>query len=230
LLDKIERTASKVWSCTKQAAFGDLIGLGVKNIVTSVLFPVPLNPLRGALISATLGMELRSCSKSLSTYVLNNIRTGLVGGAGAVVLALTIKALTKYLGISTIGLDAQKENEHFEACANYSLNKIVLAAGWEESWYRGFQLSLLKFGAEKFLPKKELALFPNGQMQVAALVSIVGQALVFGSAHLSNGTGITQFLYTSLGGILFGVIREEEGLLSSIVAHVTANFVGLKVL
>ena len=53
-------------------------------------------------------------------------------------------------------------------------------------------------------------------------IAIIGQALLFGMLHFYT----LQKIYATILGILFGIVKEKQGIKATIWMHMTVNFIG----
>ncbi|MDB6082118.1 MAG: hypothetical protein JWO53_1390 [Chlamydiia bacterium] len=94
----------------------------------------------------------------------------------------------------------------------------------EEIFFRGILQGSLKNSLLQELSKFSLVLSPGCINKVAATVAIVATAVLFGFAHqVICGYSIKDVWLSCGSGIVYGLLREKFGLVSSITAHMLNN-------
>lgn len=142
-----------------------------------------------------------------------------------------VKAFPYYVGIAVvleisglgdIGVNMEMSDAYEEAVFLNPFNAIVQAPVFEELVFRETIQTTFMVLAEQILPDSDIEVFST-QIKLSALVSIVATSILFGLAHLQNGTGLVQCVLATLSGLLLGYLKHEYGLSSSIAAHMTNN-------
>jgi len=134
-----------------------------------------------------------------------------------IIMAAVISAFVK----------SKMKKEYLEQLKNKQLLVTLGAPILEELIFRGamLQLSLLLIGFA--FPPALILPFLNTGLSIAAATAIFITTVIFGLAHASNAekNNFAQVATTFLGGLAFGFLAIQFGLLVAIGAHVLNNTV-----
>lgn len=158
------------------------------------------------------------------------VLTGIVAGVGQVLFFSQLsQCLYHYFpSIFEIASDEGMAKDYLEYILKNPFDVIVAAPILEELLFRGGLQTLVHFAVERAMTfcgidaDKEVDIVIC-KIKRAALISVFATSLIFGYCHLANGLGIGQVIFSTMGGISFGLLKETLGLQASMVSHMTNN-------
>lgn len=131
----------------------------------------------------------------------------------------------KSYNFSETSVEFQEENDWFIA-EDFTVEFIrttLFEAAYEEVIFREILPGIfLNPVSSAIFGDKEVEVFSH-KMKFASLVSIVASSVLFGAAHLSNGSGLGQAIPCAVAGFAYGMLRHKFGIISSISAHTIDN-------
>lgn len=150
------------------------------------------------------------------------VATGIKWGAAGLGINIILAGAIHLAGWSRV-LANQEAGEVYTKLLLENVFKVaVVIPVIEEVIFRVIVQGTFHWIAQKVFPDRDISIFSH-QIKLAALVSVVASAILFGLAHYSNGMGITQLVACTVMGLILGALREKTGILSSISAHITNN-------
>ncbi len=124
-------------------------------------------------------------------------------------------------GLASSLVDPAAAEEFLDGIDNF-WETAVLAPVVEEIIFRGILYGFLRDVMEALLPDYDVPIF-SFTVKLAALVAIVATAILFGWVHIANGIGVIHAILAGTTGVVYGILREKHGLISSTAAHMTNN-------
>lgn len=150
---------------------------------------------------------------------LPHFALGCAIAAGVLVINLVIATVVRFF------VKSEVKQDYLEMLENKQLLVTLGAPILEELIFRGamLQLSLLLIGLA--FPPALILPFLNTGLAIAAATAILITAVVFGLVHASNAekNNYAQVANAFLGGLAFGFLAIQFGLLVAIGAHVLNN-------
>ncbi len=142
------------------------------------------------------------------------IKAGLLAGAADFFCLTPIAAqLLSQGGIEVV----QELNEEGPYLARL-FDEVVWVPFLEEFICRVLILGACKWVAVKIVPDHPVEILGVVKLPLSTLVAIVASGIIFGALHFPDG-GLGLMLVCSMSGILYGIVKEQVGLLGSYVAH-----------
>jgi membrane protease YdiL (CAAX protease family) len=139
-----------------------------------------------------------------------------------ILLSACIGAAMLFTSRITSCIASIENNGSLEITQSLVRNDFMRTTLWapiqEELYYRGIVQGVLKWTASDILPDISFTIFSR-QIKLATLVAIIVTALLFGAEHSST----LQCINATIGGVVYGLLKEEFGIVSSIAAHCTHN-------
>jgi len=148
----------------------------------------------------------------------------LLGMAAGVAIGFTAIIITKALATLGIFKTEGKNSEYMKQLFAFPLLGTLIAPVAEELVFRGGIQPLLTRTLIWLVPTTT-AIFAGTGLSIAAAVSIVATAAIFGFAHIFNQhqNSHIQAIITAVEGVAFGILAAQFGLGASIAAHLTIN-------
>jgi len=122
-------------------------------------------------------------------------------------------------------VNLERMNKYIDFIMRNPKAVIVKGPVLEELVFRGLLQPVLTKGVAFIYGDKEIEVF-NHKIKIAEAVGVTASSVLFGMAHLTNGTGVQQVISTTLTGLVLGTLKNRYGLLSATSAHMTNNAIG----
>jgi len=137
-----------------------------------------------------------------------------------------MEIVERFLEISAPPSDAIRKStaDYVTLCKKIPIMVIVIGPCLEELIFRGVVQPCIRIATGRVMelcqinPAEEVD-FLVCKIKRANLISVLATSLLFGFSHLSNGTGISQAVTATIGGIVRGLLKEKLGLRISIASH-----------
>ena len=158
---------------------------------------------------------------------------GLAVGAVDVLLKCAIMRLLNAVGIIKYVKDDVKTKKYSDDIKVDPLSAIIDAPLIEELIFRAGLQPLLMFGLIALSPALAVTSFYATGLSVAAAAAIFLTAIIFGALHVTSSEDNDDYLHAfmaTLGGIIFGVLALQFGLMASIAAHFMVNSIAVTLL
>ncbi len=150
-----------------------------------------------------------------------NFAIGLVIG----VLQCTIGNLISLAAQAIFPLARDKNDRYLIDVLNNTIITTLYGPILEETLFRGALQPLLIAAISWLAPVAATALLFGIGLTVAAMLSIFVTSIIFGAMHISNEHkgSYRQAAICFIGGIVFGAVAMQYGLVASIAAHIINN-------
>lgn len=158
---------------------------------------------------------------AIGTFFAPNFAVGLAAGAALGAANIVILVALQTLGIVK---PEETESEYAKTLREFPASGTVVAPVIEELLFRGGLQPLMARAIVWIVPAAAAA-FLGTPLSVATTVAIVATAAIFGFAHLFNShpNAHWQAIFSTMGGISFGLIAAQFGLPAAIAAHIANN-------
>lgn len=165
----------------------------------------------------------------MAAIAFSLVKQGVVGvacGLADILYTAICEKTCILAGVKFEEIEERANVPHWKVLDKVFMKKVVIYPIAEELIFRGALQPFLAKGFLLFMPQHAAPILMN--VLPANVIAAVAVGIIFGAIHYFNyKSGGKQVVFViSIGGAFYGIIKERFGLVTSISAHMTHNFIG----